>query len=160
MKRLYVDNVGEVTYWNDFIQSKYYKKDGESYTEYKQSNTKLDGYCYRTIGISRKTNGYVIAVALSKDELTPKTEKSGKGVVIHRIKSLINKGLSTTIDDKGITWVPVNYLDLLYNDPATYNNIFGPIDPMAMKIAIAKLDESEVKATDFFYKEKTKKPVD
>lgn len=152
MKKLHVDGIGEVVYWNDFILSRFYKKDGEPINDFKQSNTKLDGYCYRTIGVTNRAGGYIISVALSKEELTAKTEKSGKGVVVHRIKKLINQGLSATIEDKGVTWVPHSYVGLLYNDPVAYNNIFGPIDVMSIKMAIASLNEATDKAIDMYYK--------
>lgn len=143
MKKLTTGETGPIIYWHDFINSKYRRlADGDSVTEYKQSNTKLDGYCSRTVGIAYRADGYVLSVALSKEDLTAKTEKSGRGVVVHRIKSLISNGLNTGPEDKGVTWIPMSYLHLLYTDKAAYDNLFGPIDPTSLKMAISMLHES------------------
>ena len=142
MKCINTSDIGYIIYWHDFIISNYYKdQDNQPVIEFKQSNTKLRGYSSRTIGIAKRAEGYAVGVALSKEDLTPKTEKSGKGVVIHRIKNLMSNSLSTTVKDKGITWVPDSYLTLLYNDPAAYNNLYGPMDPTTTKIAINMLND-------------------
>lgn len=134
-----VKDIGSVVFWNDYIKSEYRRSDGE--VRYFQSNTPMKDYCVRTIGVTRRESGWVVSVALSRESLTPKTDKSGKGVVTHRIRKLIDNGLSTTEDDKGITWVPYSYSEMLYNDEAAYNGIFGPIDPSFLKMAINHLNE-------------------
>lgn len=142
MNKVQLSGVGSVVFWTDFIKSEYRRSDGE--TNFSQSNTNTQGYCSRTIGMCRRESGWIISVALSKDAPSAKTDKSGKGVVTHRIKKLIEAGLSTTAEDKGITWVPYSYLDYLYNDKATYNNIYGPIDPSYLKMAIKMLDGVQI----------------
>lgn len=138
MNKVQLKDVGSVVFWTDYIKSDYRRSDGE--VKYSQSNTNTPGYCSRTVGLCRRESGWIISVALSKDAPSQKTEKTGKGVVTHRIKSLIENGLSTTAEDKGITWVPYSYTDLLYNDKDAYNNIYGPLDPSFVKMAINMLN--------------------
>ena len=154
VKYLNSNEVGFIVHWNDFILSKFRKdNEGNSIIEYKQSNTKLDGYCSRTIGVARRAGGYVIAVALSREDLTSKTERSGKGVIVHRIKTLIHNDLSCTAEMKGVTWIPDNYLIMVYNDPAAYNTLYGPIDPTTMKMAIRAFQNAEDQKIDRVYQE-------
>lgn len=143
MKKLVSGETGPVIYWHDYISSKYKKNaEDEPVVEYRQSNTELDGYSSRTVGVAYRAGGYIVSVALSKEDFTAKTEKSGRGVIVHRIKQLIANGLTTGPKDKGITWVPTSYLNLLYTDKAAYDNLFGPIDPTTLKMAINMLSEA------------------
>jgi len=141
MNKTQLKDVGSVIFWTDYVKSEYRRSDGE--ITYKQSNTPMQDYCARTIGLCRRASGWIVSVAMSKDTPSQKTEKSGKGVVTHRIRNLIENDLSTTPEDKGITWVPYSWRDLLVNDKHAYSGIYGPLDPTSLKMAVKMLDGNQ-----------------
>lgn len=122
--------IGNIVVWNDYIRSK--KITQLNTVQYLQSNTKLDGYSQRYIGLYMDHNKNIyVAVALNSQE-----EDKGpwyKFILETRIKN----NMSGNIQEKGITMVPYNYIDLLYKDPMAYNNLYGPIEPNMLDLAIA-----------------------
>lgn len=138
MNKTQLKDVGSVVFWTDYVKSTYRRNDGE--VTYSQSNTPVQDYCARTIGMCRRESGWIVSVAMSKDAPSQKTEKSGRGVVNHRIKALIDNKLTVEPEDKGITWVPYAWKELLINDKMAYSNIYGPLDSTSLKMAINLLN--------------------
>lgn len=128
--------VGTIVVISDYIKAKKNKITGE--LTYVQSNTPLDGYTQRFVGIyiNNHKDIYVgVAVNSKKD-----TSNSNwwEYIIKNRIVTSISKG-SFTLEDKGITMVPFAYKDLLYKDPCAYNNLFGMIDPTMLDMCINQL---------------------
>lgn len=144
MKR-YNSKFGKLIQWSDYIRTKKDTKTGETY--YLQSNVKIDNYNQRYIGLYLShSNKVYIAVAVNK-----KNDSGNwwKYIVENRIMSVINNGDNMTPDDRGVTMVPYDYIDLLYKDEAVFNNLYGKIDPTTLELAIKELkaeQEREIEA--------------
>ena len=142
MKKITIKDIGKVMYWTDHIKMSR-GEEGEAY--YDQSNTALEGYHNRIIGITkcRKTKNYIIAVALSQERKNQnKSARSGRGVVNTRLRKAISLEGSIGPEDKGVTSVPKEYLDFLYKDYATFNNLYGPADPTMLDMALMGLKKN------------------
>jgi hypothetical protein len=144
MKR-YNSKFGKLIQWSDYIRTKKDNKTGETY--YLQSNVKIDNHNQRYIGLYLShSNKVYIAVAVNK-----KNDAGNwwKYIIENRIMSLINNGDNMTPDDRGVTMVPYDYIDLLYKDEAVFNNLYGKIDPTTLELAIKELkieQEREIEA--------------
>jgi len=135
--------VGPIYTWYDYIKPK--KDKATNTTYYNQSNTKLDNYSQRYIGIHLShTNMLYIAVAVNK-----KGDQGNwwKYILETRITSLIKKG-DVLPKDKGVTLVPLSYKDLLYKDPYAYLNIYGAIEPTYLNMAINEATKQNIAIVD------------
>lgn len=128
--------VGTIVVISDYIKAKKNKITGE--LTYVQSNTALDGYTQRFVGIyiNNHKDIYVGVAVNSKKDTT--NSNWWEYIIKNRIMTSISKG-SFTLEDKGITMVPFAYKDLLYKDPCAYNNLFGMIDPTMLDMCINQL---------------------
>ena len=131
MKKVNI-KVGAVCCWYGFIKPK--KNKVTNTITYSQSNTKLDNYSQRFVGLylSHNENIYV-AVAVNK-----KGDQGNwwKFIIENRIAKAIRNGGNIYEDDRGITMVPMSYKDLLFKDPYTHSNLYGIIDPTYLDMAI------------------------
>ncbi len=112
-------------------------------TEYAQSNTKLDKYSQRYVGLFLTHNNDIyVAVAVNK-----KDDNSNwwRYILENRIDIMLKNGGTVGPEDKGCTMVPMPYKDLLFKDPMAYSAIYGMVDPtildMALKEAISSNEE-------------------
>lgn len=124
--------IGAIYSWYDFIKPK--KNKATNTMSYSQSNTKLDAYSQRYVGLFvSHTNDIYVAVAVNK-----KGDQGNwwKFIIENRIAKAIRNGGTINEDDRGITMVPMPYKDLLYKDPYTYINLYGIIDPTFLDMAI------------------------
>lgn len=143
----YNTRFGKIVQWVDFIKSKKNKNTQETYFE--QSNTKLDNYSQRFIGLYLSHNNDIyVAVAV---------DKKGEGgtwwkyIIENRIQNIMNNGNSMLPEDKGVTFVPLKYKDYLYNDPFVYSNLYGKIDPTTLDLAIRILQDELFKEINNTY---------
>lgn len=143
--------IGPIAVISDYIKVRKNKNTQE--ISYLQSNTPLEGYTQRFVGIYLSTNKeiYVGVAVNSKKDTT--NSNWWEYIIKNRIMTAVSKG-SFTPEDKGITMVPFAYKDLLYKDPCAYDNLFGMIDPTILDMAIVNLSK---KAEDKYYKFNEKK---
>lgn len=149
MNKANLQGIGPIVYWKDYIKvTKEEAAFGEEPTiKFEQSNTKLDGFYERTIGIllvdghegHYTGKHYYVAVAADNGKTKKKRRRDYPRIIINnRIKQSIKKNEGEILaKERGITVVPVSYLDLLYKDPAVTNNIYGPLDPTLLELALA-----------------------
>lgn len=148
MKR-FNSKFGKLIVWSDFIRTKKDKKTGDTY--YEQSNTAIDNYNQRHIGVYLShTNNVYVAVAVNK-----KNDAGNwwKYIIETRILNIINNQNNMTPEDKGVTMVPITYLDLLYEDETVFNNLYGKIDATSLQSAIKQLSTELEKEVDQRYNE-------
>jgi len=136
--------IGTVIVWYDFIRSK--KNKATDTISYDQSNTSLEGYSQRYIGIHLSHNNQLyVAVAVNK------REDSGnfwRYIIQNRIITLIQNYDNMSPEDKGVTTLPLSYKDFLFNDPCVYNNLYGLIDPTYLDIVIREAASVNQKQID------------
>lgn len=130
--------IGQIAVISDYIKVRKNKNTQE--ISYLQSNTMLEGYTQRFVGIYITNNKdiYVGVAVNSKKDTT--NSNWWEYIIKNRIMTAVSKG-SFTLEDKGVTMVPFAYKDLLYKDPCAYNNLFGMIDPTLLDLAINNLNK-------------------
>lgn len=140
--------IGALITWSDYIKSKKINNN----LHYYQSNTKMDGYSQRYIGLLLLPNNDIyVAITLNS-----KQEDKGvwyKFILENRIRSIMDG-----VEEKAATMVPMPYLDLLYKDPYVYSPLYGPIEPNLLDQAIkmAQLaNQQEIDAKINKYREST-----
>lgn len=134
--------IGNIIIWSDFVRSKKIPSTGN--IVYYQSNTKLEGYGQRYIGILvTHSNDVYVGVALNskKDDKGPWY----KFIIENRIQNVMS---GYGLEEKGGTMVPIAYLDLLYKDPTAYSSLYGAIEPTMLDIAMAMAREANEQAID------------
>lgn len=143
--------IGPIAVISDYIKVRKNKNTQE--ISYLQSNTPLDGYTQRFVGIylSHNKDIYIGVAVNSKKDTT--NSNWWEYIIKNRIMTAVSKG-SFTPEDKGVTMVPFAYKDLLYKDSCAYDNLFGMIDPTMLDMAIANLSK---KAEDEYYRVNKKK---
>lgn len=133
MKKFFSKKFGNFIIWTDYI--KLSTKQGD--TQYKQSNTPIAGYHERTIGFLKRDNRFIVSVAVSQGNKDGKEgNRSGRSVVEQRIDRLISQDYDIMPEDKGVTYVLKEWMDLLVKDQHTYANIFGAVDPDYLSMAV------------------------
>jgi hypothetical protein len=132
--------LGPIVVISDYIKGKKNKFTGELH--YQQSNTPLDGYIQRYVGIllTHTGNIYVSVAVNSKNDNT--NSNWWKYIIENRLSTVINNNGNIGPDDKGVTMVPMSYKEFLYKDSAAYNNIYGAIEPTVLEMALTKLKSS------------------
>jgi hypothetical protein len=143
----YNTRFGKIVQWVDYIKSKKNKNTQETFFE--QSNTKLENYSQRYIGVYLSHNNDIyVAVAV---------DKKGEGgtwwkyIIENRIQTLMNNANNMSVDDRGVTVIPYRYLEYLYTDPYVYSNLYGKIDPTTLGIALRMLKEDLNKEINHAY---------
>ena len=124
--------VGSIFTWYDFIRPRKDKSTG--ILTYSQSNTQVDKYSQRYIGLHIDYNDNIyVAVAVNK-----KNDPGNwwKFILESRIDKIKRSGGDVGPEDKGVTMVPFRYSDLLYKDQYTYLNLYGAIDSTYLSMAI------------------------
>lgn len=139
MKKIRIPDIGEVIYWNDFVKFKASKNPTEE-TVYKQSNTKVDTYHPRTIGLYKSEDWYYVAVSTSNKPTSAIPVKIAKGMINSRLREVIKNDRNIEVSNFGCTTVPASYLDLLWKDSAAYNYLYGPLDPTMLDMAVKLLE--------------------
>lgn len=135
--------IGPIYTWYDYIKPR--KDKSTNLVFYSQSNTKVDNYSQRYIGVHvTHNNDIYVAVAVNK--------KGDQGnwwryILETRISSLLRRG-DITPKDKGVTMVPLSYKDLLYKDPYAYLNIYGAIEPTYLNMAINEATKQNIATID------------
>ena len=125
--------LGPFIIWKDFIK---FNNGGNGEVSYKQSNTKLAGFMDRYIGLSIIKNNILISVAVSNGSNKKESDKTARNVIEQRMISLVNKEYNIDPEDRGITYVPKEMLDMLWKDPYTFKNLFGAVDPTYIGMAV------------------------
>lgn len=144
MKKLNT-KIGTIFSWYDYTKPK--KNKAEGTVTYSQSNTVLDKYNQRYIGLFMDhSDNIYIAVAVNK--------KNDSGnwwrfILENRIEKAIRTG-NIDESDKGVTFVPFRYKDLLYTDPYTYNNLYGCIDPTYLSLAVKEAMAANTQKIDSY----------
>jgi hypothetical protein len=136
--------VGSIYCWYDFIKPK--KNKATNTMTYSQSNTKLENYSQRYIGLFLSHNEEIyVAVAVNK-----KGDQGNwwKFIIENRIAKAIRSGGTIYEEDRGITMVPLPYKDLLFKDPHAYINLYGLIDPTFLDIAVNEAMRSNSQLID------------
>jgi hypothetical protein len=125
--------VGSFIIWKDYIK---FNSSSNGDVSYKQSNTKLTGFMDRYIGLSMVNSNIIISVAVSNSTNKKESDKTAKNVIEQRMISLLKKDYNIDAEDKGVTYVPKELLDMLWKDPYTYKNLYGAIDPTYVNMAV------------------------
>ena len=125
--------LGSFIVWKDYIK---FNSSSNGDVSYKQSNTKLNGFMDRYIGLSVVNSNILISVAVSNTSNKKESDKTAKNVVEQRMISIIKKDYNIDAEDKGVTYVPKELLDMLWKDPYTYKNLYGAIDPTYISMAV------------------------
>ena len=125
--------LGSFIVWKDYIK---FNSSSNGDISYKQSNTKLNGFMDRYIGLSIVNSNVIISVAVSNTSNKKESDKTAKNVIEQRMISLIKKDYNIDAEDKGVTYVPKELLDMLWKDPYTYKNLYGAIDPTYISMAV------------------------
>lgn len=127
-----------VTY-KDFIK-KQYDKDGNPV--YKQSNTRLAGYLSRSVGIAISDNKVLVASII--DHKDRNNDKAAKVMLRNKLVSVVENDYdivdSTNQIIQGVTQVPFEFIDYLWRDKDTYNNINGLIDPTYCNMSLNSIN--------------------
>lgn len=142
MERFNDKILGDVVLYKDFIKKSGFDDHGRP--TYKQSNTKLQGYGSRTVGICKFNNKYMVAVAINynpaKDD-----EKVVKYTIKQRLHTILQNDFDILPQDDGFTYVPQEWSSLLWKDPDTYSILHGIIDPSYGQIIIKDLNAQSSK---------------
>ena len=125
--------LGSFIVWKDYIK---FTNSSMGDIVYKQSNTKLTGFMDRYIGLSVVNSNVLISVAVSNSTNKKESDKTAKNVIEQRMISLIKKDYNVDAEDKGVTYVPKELLDMLWKDQYTYKNLYGAIDPTYVNMAV------------------------
>lgn len=134
MNKISIKDLGNVVYWTDYVQV---TKDEEGELVFNQSNTPLEGFHPRMVGLTFKDKKWYVAVALSPGgDTLPRT---GRGVINSRIREVIKNDDNITPTMRGVTMVPESYFDYLYKDKYATNNIYGMLDPTILNIMVKNL---------------------
>lgn len=137
MKKIKIPDIGDIIYWEDFV--KLIPGEENNHT-YDQSNTKMPGYHSRSIGLYKHEKDFYLAVAVSNNSAKTLPAKIAKGMINNRFRTILPKDRNIDPSDIGTTMVPLSYLSLLYKDPCTYSNLFGPIDATMLDMALRLID--------------------
>lgn len=125
--------LGSFIVWKDYIK---FNSSANGDISYKQSNTKLNGFMDRYIGLSIVNSNVLVSVAVSNTSNKKESDKTAKNVIEQRMISLVKKDYNIDAEDKGVTYVPKELLDMLWKDPYTYKNLYGAIDPTYISMAV------------------------
>ena len=125
--------LGFFVIWKDYVRFSL-RSDGEQ--TFKQSNTKMEGYIDRHIGLSVVDSKVLISVAVSNASNKKENSRTAKNVIEQRMINIINKDYNIDPGDRGVTYLPKELIDMLWKDPYTYNNLFGSVDPTYIGMAI------------------------
>lgn len=145
MKKLTSPKFGQYVVWSDFIKSKK-DKDTEEITYY-SSPTSLPGYSERYIGLCliKDDTNYVtdVYIAVSVNRTSTKKPSTNpnwwKFIIDNRLQRLADNNGNMEVGDKGVTRVPLAYLDLITEDPMAYANIYGSIPLNVLEDAVESL---------------------
>ena len=80
--------LGSFIVWKDYIK---FNSSSNGDVSYKQSNTKLNGFMDRYIGLSVVNSNILISVAVSNTSNKKESDKTAKNVVEQRMISIIKK---------------------------------------------------------------------
>lgn len=124
--------------YKDFIRKSF---DKEGNPVYKQSNTRLQGYIPRCVGVALVDNKVLVASTI--DYKDKNNDKVARTMIRNRLAQILDTDYNIVDDSNqvipNITYVPTEFLDLLWKDQYTYNNIGGMIDPTYCMMAINSL---------------------
>lgn len=128
--------------WSDWVT---YRKLGNKVIR-GQSDVEKPHYRGRTLSITKNQDGYIFLVAV----LHPAkggNKKSAQSIARAKLIEFVRSGDVEAIVDKegnlvpksGLTMFTRPYMNLVYNDPACYDNIYGPIPPENIEEVVNKL---------------------
>jgi hypothetical protein len=140
MKKITIEDLGSVVYWEDYIKT---IRNEEDEVTYLQSNTPTKDYSPRMVGICIGPAGnYYVAVAVAQAKSAKSTYRTGRGVVNSRLRNAIAQDGNIEATDRGVTMVPVGYTEYLCTDYYTIKNLLGFLDKTSLKVALALLNEN------------------
>ena len=114
----------KIKFWHDWVRV-IRTPTGASYLT---SETPLEGYNHRTIGLAKDNREvYYIAVAVRRETKGKTSSYSGRGLVAKRVRQILTTK-EVTPEDTMCTLIPQNYVDLLWLDPDVYANLCGPLN--------------------------------
>lgn len=135
MKTYYSNSIGSLIIWSDYVKPKKHPSTGN--ITYNQSNTKLEGYSQRYIGLYTAFNGDVyVGIVLNRETNKQSSNSWFKFVIENRILTLIDKKGNVDAEFKGATMVPQNYVELLSTDPYAYSTLYGPLNTDDVQTAL------------------------
>jgi hypothetical protein len=130
--------IGTIITWYDYIKAK--KNINTGITEYSQSNTKLDKYSQRYVGLYLSDNNDIyVAVAVNKKD---DSSNWWRYILENRITTMVKNRGNVNPEDKGCTMVPMSYKDLLFMDVMAYSSLYGMIDPSILDMALKEATSS------------------
>lgn len=153
MKNTLIRGFGRIAHYRDFTEVIRYP---DGYIEYRQTNNIEEArnsgvYNQRIVGL-HMTSDHTLAIGVAVASLhDPSVNlKSGLQVVKARVRDLVEKyELDMSSPSlRACTVVPIQFSHLLVDDPYTYSNISGPLDPEYLEQCIDLLKSLETK----FYK--------
>ncbi len=147
MKKVNNVKVGSYIVWSDYIKSRKDKETDE--VTYQSSPVPLPGYSERYIGLCLLKDNYgydsgevYIAVSVNRSLGSKKQSTNPnwwKFIIDNRLQRLFDNNGNMEPGDKGMTRVPVAYLDILSDDPIAYTNIYGSIPLSELEKAVTAL---------------------
>lgn len=128
--------VGQIAIWSDFVKPKKNMSTGN--INYLQSNTKLEGYSQRYVGLYvAHNNDIYVAVALNRnEEKKPDHPNWFRFIIENRISNMLDNKGNVDPEARGSTMVPMHYKDLVVKDYYAYCTLYGPLDPEYLDMAI------------------------
>jgi len=140
--------VGPLVVWSDYIRPRYNPRTDT--VEYLTSEEASKGFSQRYIAVYMHHNKDVyIAVAVNNKKQDNDTNTNWwKYILETRIANLISNSNNMNLEDKGITMIPYNYVDMLLDDRAMYQNIYGALNLDIAEQAISQLELELQKSKD------------
>ncbi len=139
--------VGPLVVWSDYIKPRYNQRTDT--VEYLTSEEATKGFSQRYIAVYMHHNKDIyIAVAVNKKQENETNTNWWKYILETRIANLISNKASMEVEDKGITMIPYNYVDMLLDDKAMYQNIYGALNLDIAEQAISQLEIELQKSKD------------
>jgi hypothetical protein len=133
MQRFNNSVLGSFVVWTDYVK---FLTNNLGEVSYRQSNTKLSGYMDRHIGITVNNDNVLVAVAVSNSSNKKESEKTAKNVIAQRLINILENDMNIDAEDRGMTYVPKEMLDMLWKDLYTYKNLYGSVDPTYLQMAL------------------------
>lgn len=149
MKTFLLKNKGWITYFTDYVRI---TRSYDSVLSYDRSDEYKQDFNKREIAVFLDgENNVIISTAVSPSNRKLKKGNVGHHIAKNRLLDFINHNPLYDIgpEDKGRTWVPFGYKELLVEDPYTYGNIFGPLSKSMLDSAVNFLKNQKTKEYNY-----------
>lgn len=128
--------LGKVVLFKDFVKR---VNDNLGNITYKQSNSCLNGYYPRTVGICKYQGNILVAVAIDSTNNNKSNDRAARFVIKNRLEKILANDWDILPEEDGYTYVPEEYRSLLWDDPYTFKNLHGAIEPSLGLAALKSL---------------------